>query len=78
MCIRDRPKVVDKGLWELTARYDSAENKDVPNREVNTWILGMNYYVNANLRYMFNYTKGDNQVTGDETGQYAVRAQFSW
>ena len=72
------PKVVDKGLWELTARYDSAENKDVRNREVNTWILGMNYYVNANLRYMFNYTKGDNQVTGDETGQYAVRAQFSW
>ena len=72
------PKVVDKGLWELTARYDSAENKDVPNREVNTWILGMNYYVNANLRYMFNYTKGDNRVTGDETGQYAVRAQFSW
>ena len=72
------PKVVDKGLWELTARYDSAENKDVRNREVNSWILGMNYYVNANLRYMFNYTKGDNQVTGDETGQYAVRAQFSW
>ena len=72
------PKYVDKGLWELTARYDSAENKDVANREVNSWILGMNYYVNANLRYMFNYTKGDNQVTGDETGQYAVRAQFSW
>ena len=72
------PKVVDKGLWELTARYDSAENKDVPNREVNTWILGMNYYVNPNLRFMFNYTQGDNRVTGDETAQYAVRTQFSW
>ena len=72
------PKVVDKGLWELTARYDSAENKDVPNREVTTWILGMNYYVNPNLRFMFNYTQGDNRVTGDETAQYAVRTQFSW
>ena len=72
------PKYVDKGLWELTARYDSAENKDVPNREVNTWILGMNYYVNPNLRFMFNYTQGDNRVTGDETAQYAVRTQFSW
>ena len=61
------PKYVDKGLWELTARYDSAENKDVPNREVTTWILGM-----------FNYTQGDNRVTGDETAQYAVRTQFSW
>ena len=65
-------------MWELTARYDSAENKDVPNREVNTWILGMNYYVNPNLRFMFNYTQGDNRVTGDETAQYAVRTQFSW
>ena len=38
----------------------------------------MNYYVNPNLRFMFNYTQGDNRVTGDETAQYAVRTQFSW
>lgn len=72
------PKVVDKGLWELTARYDSADNKDVRNLEVNSWILGMNYYVNPNLRFMFNYTQGDNKYTGDQTAQYAVRTQFSW
>ena len=23
------PKVGDKGLWELTARYDTIENKDI-------------------------------------------------
>ena len=69
--------VADKGLWELTARYDSIENKDL-NREVASWILGMNYYVNPNLRFMFNYTQGDNDVTGDKTGQYALRTQFSW
>jgi phosphate-selective porin OprO and OprP len=69
--------VADRGLWELTARYDSIENKDL-NRDVNSWILGMNYYVNPNLRFMFNYTKGDNGVTGDETGQYALRTQFNW
>lgn len=72
------PKVTDKGLWELTARYDYIENKDILDREVSSWILGMNYYVNPNLRVMFNYTKGDNQVTGDETAQYAVRTQFNW
>ncbi|NCT69903.1 MAG: porin [Xanthomonadaceae bacterium] len=71
------PKVADKGLWELTGRYDYAENETL-NREVTSWILGMNYYVNPNLRFMFNYTQGDNEVTGDETAQYALRTQFSW
>lgn len=72
------PKVTDKGLWELTARYDHIENKDLFNTEAESMILGMNYYVNSNLRFMFNYTQGDNEVTGDETAQYAVRAQFAF
>lgn len=72
------PKVTDRGLWELTARYDTIENKDIANREATSWILGMNYYVNSNLRFMFNYTNGENEVTGDETGQYALRTQFSF
>ena len=71
------PKVADKGLWELTARYDSAENETL-NREVSSWLMGVNYYVNPNLRFMLNYTKGDNEVTGDRTGQYALRTQFAW
>ncbi|WP_334178126.1 porin [Pseudoxanthomonas sp.] len=71
------PKVADKGLWELTGRYDYVENETL-NREVTSWILGLNYYVNPNLRFMFNYTQGDNEVTGDETAQYALRTQFSW
>ena len=71
------PKVADKGLWELTGRYDYVENETL-NREVTSWILGVNYYVNPNLRFMSNYTQGDNRVTGDETAQYAVRTQFSW
>ena len=71
-------QVTDKGLWELTARYDSIENKDIANREATSWIVGVNYYVNPNLRFMFNYTQGDNSVTGDETGQYALRTQFAW
>jgi phosphate-selective porin OprO and OprP len=72
------PKVGDKGLWELTARYDTIENKDIVNREATSWLLGVNYYVNPNLRFMFNYTQGDNEATGDETGQYALRTQFSF
>ena len=71
------PKV-DKGLWELTARYDTIENKDIANRAATDVILGVNYYVNANLRFMFNYTLGDNEVSGDKTRQYALRTQFAW
>ncbi len=72
------PKVVDVGLWELTARYDHIENSDLANREAQSTILGLNYYINSNLRVMFNYTLGENEVTGDETAQYAVRTQFSF
>ena len=72
------PKVGEHGLWELTARYDTIENKDIANRQANSWLFGVNYYVNPNLRFMFNYTKGENEVNGDETGQYAVRTQFSF
>lgn len=68
----------DEHAWELTARYDTIENKDVAGLEVSSWILGLNYYINPNVRLMFNYTKGDNELTGDETGQYAVRTQFSF
>lgn len=70
--------VADRGLWELTARYDSIENKDIADLDVSSWIVGVNYYLNPNLRFMFNYTQGDNGFTGDETGQYALRTQFSW
>jgi phosphate-selective porin OprO/OprP len=70
--------VAGQGLWELTARYDSIENKDILDREATSWIVGLNYYVNPNLRFMFNYTQGDNAFTGDETGQYALRTQFNW
>jgi phosphate-selective porin OprO/OprP len=72
------PKVDKNGLWELTARYDTIENKDIANREASSWLLGLNYYVNPNLRFMFNYTKGENEVNGDETAQYALRTQISF
>ena len=72
------PKLTDRGLRELTARYDHIENQDIPGLEASAWILGMNYYVNSNLRVMFNYTQGDNDFSGDETGQFALRTQFNF
>lgn len=72
------PKVGDKGLWELTARYDTIENKDIEGLEVSSTLLGLNYYINPNVRLMFNYTRGDNEFNGDKTNQFAVRTQFNF
>jgi phosphate-selective porin OprO/OprP len=72
------PKYVDKGIWEITARYDVIENKDIFRREATSMIFGVNYYLNPAMRIMFNYTRGENEVNGDDTGQYAVRTQFAF
>jgi phosphate-selective porin OprO and OprP len=66
------------GAWELTARYDTIENRDIADREASSAILGLNYYFNRNVRLMFNYTRGDNEFTGDRTNQYALRTQLSF
>lgn len=71
------PKI-DGGAWELTARYDTIENEDVTGLEVSSTTLGVNYYVNPALRFMLNWTRGDNELTGDNTSQYALRTQFAF
>jgi phosphate-selective porin OprO and OprP len=42
-----------EGMWELTARYDTIENKDVADLEASSTTLGLNYYFNPNVRLMF-------------------------
>jgi phosphate-selective porin OprO/OprP len=72
------PKVDGEGLWELTARYDRIENMDRDDLGASTWLLGVNYYINSNLRVMANYAFGNNEFNDDETGQFALRTQFSF
>ena len=72
------PKVEGNRLWELTARYDRIENEDLTDRIATTWTLGVNYYINPNLRVMANYAQGENELTGDETSQFALRTQFAF
>ena len=72
------PKVGDSGLWEVTARYDVMENKDVASMKTTSMLVGLNYYINPNMRVMLNYTKGKNDLTGDEPSQIALRTQFAF
>lgn len=68
----------DKGLWELVARYDMMENNDLVDTKTTSALLGVNYYVNPNLRFMLNWTQGNNDKTGDEPSQVALRTQFAF
>lgn len=72
------PKLGEAGLWELTARYDVMENNDVVGMKTTSALLGLNYYVNPQLRVMLNYTHGKNDKTGDTPSQIALRTQFAF
>ncbi|MFT4179340.1 MAG: porin [Thermomonas sp.] len=72
------PQVGESGLWEVTARYDVMENDDVADMKTSAALIGLNYYVNPNMRLMLNYTRGKNDKTGDAPSQIALRTQFAF
>lgn len=72
------PKLDGNGLWELTARFDMMKNNDVMDMKTRSMLLGVNYYINPNMRVMLNYTQGKNDKTGDEPAQIALRTQFAF
>ena len=66
------------GAWELTARYDTMENRDINNLEASSAQIGLNYYANRNVRVMMNLIFGDDEFTGDNTNQFGIRVQMGW
>ncbi|WP_105104366.1 OprO/OprP family phosphate-selective porin [Microbulbifer pacificus] len=66
------------GAWELTFRYDTMENRDFEHLQASSTIIGLNFYANRNVRFMLNYTMGDDDFTGDGTDQLGLRAQIGW
>ncbi|GAA5445125.1 porin O [Microbulbifer sp. NBRC 101763] len=73
--IKPRPPA---GAFEVTARYDTIENRDIPNMTVQNFVFGFNYYFNPKVRFMLNVTLGNDRFTGDQTRQFAVRMQGYW
>jgi phosphate-selective porin OprO/OprP len=84
----------EKGAWELTGRYDVIENSDLTGialsePKVTQITLGVNWYLNPNVRFMLNYSMGEEETedqgavitTGDrerEVNAIALRTQLSW
>jgi phosphate-selective porin OprO/OprP len=84
------------GAWEIAARFSVTDLNDAPaiglltpgavrggEQEIVT--LGVNWYLNRNLRFMFNYLNVDVDrlnAAGTEIGQtfdaYAIRTQFTF
>jgi phosphate-selective porin OprO and OprP len=82
------PEDPSKGMWQLGARYDSADltHKFVTGGEEANWTLGVNYYWRSNFKFALNYVKVDSrkQATSvapwidDNPSIVEFRAQVYW
>ena len=85
------------GAWEVVARYEDVEvdNDNIGNGgllanrsdtyDAEKWLIGLNWYVNNNVRFMLNYIDAEvdeavAQGDGDDDDGDAVsfRAQYVW
>jgi len=74
------------GAWELLGRVSNVDLNDqgagVTGGELDDWTLGVNWYVNNNTRFMFNYINADtdnNAVVADDDPQvFTIRAQVDF
>ncbi|MDO5504832.1 MAG: porin [Pseudoxanthomonas suwonensis] len=70
------PAVPEGGLWELTARYERADNRDLPGIATRSAVVGVNWYLNRWLRFMFDYTRGEDALEGGKVERLGARSQI--
>lgn len=60
----------EEGAWELALRLSSLDlnDLDISGGEAQQITLGVNWYVNPHIRYMFNYIRIDNDESADADG----------
>jgi phosphate-selective porin OprO/OprP len=85
-----KPGSPDRGAWEVALRYSSVDLNDAgfQGGEQDNITFGVNYYPNANVRFMLNYIMVDVKdsgatvggvVVGDESPNILIgRAQYSF
>lgn len=78
---RVKPKSKN-GAWEVALRYSTLDLNDgaVQGGEVDNMTLGLNWYVNPNVRIMANYIDVDAERAGvnDDPSIFAMRAQIDF
>lgn len=65
------------GAYEIAARYDYVEN-DTSEFEVEALTLGLNWYMNPQVRFMLNYIAADVAEGSDEPNAVTARMQFDF
>jgi phosphate-selective porin OprO/OprP len=65
------------GAWEAVLRWSNLDFSDLaPNQEIDTWTIGLNWYLNKNIRAMLNYSNAD--LDGDSASVFATRFQIAF
>ena len=65
------------GAWEAVLRWSNLDFSDLAdNQEIDTWTLGLNWYLNKNVRALFNYSNA--YLDGDSVDVFATRFQFAF
>lgn len=67
------------GAWEVAVRYSVLDLNDGPveGGELRDWTLGVNWYLNPNMRLMWNYVRADLQEVG-KADIAQMRVQFDF
>lgn len=72
------------GAWQIAARFSSLDlsDQDINGGEEQNLTLGLNWYPNANMRFMANYINvldvDDGPNAGDEPSAFVVQAQVEF
>lgn len=70
------------GAWEVTARYESGDGGfgdiELGNTDAKSYALGLNYYVNNNVRINASYQDGESNISDDEGNEIRVRFQVAF
>ncbi len=65
------------GAWEAVLRWSNLDFSDLaPNQEIDTWTIGVNWYLNKNIRAMLNYSHAE--LDDDKVDVIATRLQFAF
>lgn len=73
----EAPSGYDNGVLEFTARFDFLQDSAVSDQWQSA-IFGLNYHLNSNLSWMFNYTLGESGISNRRVNQSALRTNFNF
>ena len=70
------------GAWEIVGRFESGDadygDIELGNTNASALGVGLNYYLNGNIRMGISYTQGEDNNSSDTGSEWRARLQFSF